>query len=153
MGEGRRLGGITGVEPDLAPLDALQHIAEAVDVDRLVKAVMDGLADKWMLRQFDVAGDVLLAGDQSGKDGGHQVVRTHPLERRRRALAAALPDDREGTGGVPAPARGEHRHGQQRLGDGVFHRLRPHEREHVLQGKAVLRADGEEDGVVAGRRL
>ena len=131
MGEGRGLGRVLRVEADLAGLDALEDVHEAVDVHRLVHAVVDGLADERVVGDLDGAGLVLLAADELREDGGHEVVGAHALDRRRDLLALALAEDGERAGGVPAPAGAEHRRDEQRLLDGLLGALRLHEVEHV----------------------
>ena len=153
MGEGRRLGRVASVEAYLAAIDPFHQLAQPVDVHRLVEAVVHRLAHQRVVRQIDRAGHVLLAGDLLGKDGRQQIVGAHPLERRRRSLAVALAQDGQRAGSIPAPARGEHRHRQQRLRQRLLDVRRADEGEEVFQRRAVLRAHREEDGIVAGRRL
>ena len=51
--ERRRLGRVARVQADLAALDALEHAVQAVDVHRLVQAVVDGLADQRVVGDLD----------------------------------------------------------------------------------------------------
>ena len=155
VGEGRGLGGVFGVEADLARFDAVEDVHQPVEVHRLVEAVVHRLLDQRVVGQLDGAGDVLLAGDEAREDRRHEVVGLHALDGRRRLLALALAEDGEGAGGVPAPAGAPHRRvgDEQRLLDRLLHPGRLDEVEHVFQREAVLRPDGEEDRVVAGRRL
>ena len=153
VGEGRGLGSVLGVQADLAGFDPVEDILEAVDVHRLVHAVIDGLADDGVVGDLDGAGLVLLAADELREDRRHQVVGAHALDLRRDLLALALAEDGERAGGVPAPARAEHRRDEQRLLDGLLDPLRLYEVEHVGEREAVVGADREEHRVVAGRRL
>ena len=68
-----------------------------------------------MIGNHDVARVVLQAADRFGKHGGQQIVAAEPLQVRRHALAALLPQHDQRPRQVPAPADLEHRHGQQGL--------------------------------------
>ena len=68
---------------DLAGLDALEDVDEAVDVHRLAQAVLDGLADERVVGHLERAGEVLLAADLRREDGRQEVVRAHALDERR----------------------------------------------------------------------
>src|SRR6266542_518110 len=109
MGKRRWCGGVRGVEADFAGFDAVEYVLEAVDVHRLVHAVVDGLTDYRVVGDLDRARLVLLATDELGKDRGHQVVGAHALDLRRDLLALPLTEDRERARRVPAPAGAEHR--------------------------------------------
>ena len=65
----------------------------------------------------------------------------------------AIARNRQGARRVPAPARGEHRRGQHRLREHVFHRRRPQELEDDVERERVLLAQRDHDSVVGGRRL
>src|SRR3990172_9467984 len=153
MGEGGGLGSVLRVQPDIALLDAAEDVREAVDVHRFVHAVVDGLADDRVVGDLDGAGLVLLAADELREDRRHQVVGAHALDLGRHLLALALAEDGERAGGVPAPARAEHRRDEERLLDRFLGPLWLHEVEHIGERKAVVRADRDEHRVVAGRRL
>ena len=71
MGEGGGLRGVLGVEADLAGFDAIENVLQAVDVHRFVHAVVHGLADDRMVRDFDRAGLILLATDELREDRRH----------------------------------------------------------------------------------
>ena len=118
-----------------------------------MRAVVHRLAHQRVVRDLDRSRHVLLAGDLSREHRGQQVVRAHPLNRRRRLLATTHSQHRQRPRHVPAPARAEHRYCQQRLLERLLYRFAPHQREHVVQRKAVLRAKREEDRVVARGRL
>ena len=66
-----------------------QHVDEAVDVHRLVQAVVDRLADQRVVGHLDGAVEVLLAADLRREHGGEQVVGAHALDRRRHLARAA----------------------------------------------------------------
>ena len=55
------------MQPDLAGLDAPQHVLEALDVHRLVQAVVHRLAQQHVVGHLERSGDVLLAADLFGK--------------------------------------------------------------------------------------
>ena len=71
VGEGGGLRGVLGVEADLAGFDAIENVLQAVDVHRFVHAVVHGLADDRMVRDFDRAGLILLATDELREDRRH----------------------------------------------------------------------------------
>ena len=80
----------------IAPaLDAAQQPLEALDVHRLVQAVVDRLPHERMIGNLAVADEVLGARDLVGEHRRHQVVGAHPLQRRGHLLAAAKARQRE----------------------------------------------------------
>ena len=94
MRERRRLVSVARDDLRSRPLDAGEQRFEALDVHRLVQAVVDRLRDERMIGNLALAGEVLGARDLVGKHRGEQVVGAHALQRRRapscrRASAAA----------------------------------------------------------------
>ena len=154
MGQRRGLRRLDGVHLDRARLDLGPEVDEALDVEALVQAVVDGLARQHVVGHRDRAGRrVLLARGQPGPHRGHEVVGLHPLEVDRAALAPVHARHDERAGQVPAPARAEHRVQQHGLGQGLGRlRARQH-RLHPGQREAVLGPEREDDRVVVRRRL
>ena len=153
MGEWRRLGGVPEVHPHLSRLHGRKKRAQAIQIHRLVETVVKGLANQRVIRDLDGSGRVLLAGGEPRKQRRHQIVGLHALERRGISPPATPPEHQQGSPQVPAPAHREHRRCEDRLCEGVADGSRREETGDVLQGEAVLRTEGEQDGVVAGRRL
>ena len=153
VGEHRRLGGVGVVHGDRTGLHALQQVAHAVDVERLVQRVADGLAHEHVVGDLDRTGDVLLARRRLREDRGHEVVGLHALDRRRIAPTAAEAQHHQGAVEVPAPPGLEHRG----VEDGVLQRVLDGRTAevtgHLLQREAVVGTQREHDGVVARRRL
>ena len=89
VGENRRLRGVPGEHGDAAGLDAVKQLAQPVDVHRLVQAVRHGLADQRMVRNLDLARQVLGARHLVGKHGGEQILSLHACDLRRDLFAAA----------------------------------------------------------------
>jgi hypothetical protein len=153
VGERRRLGGVAGVDPDPARLDALQEFAKGIHVHRLVEAVAEGLAHERVVGELDGPGLILLALGEPGEDGRHQVVGLHALDRRRVAASTAKAQHRERPAQVPAPARREQGRCEHRLGERLIHRPGAEHARERLQREAVLGTEGEHDRVVVGGRL
>ena len=153
MRQHRRLGGVGEVHGDGARFHPLEQRAGAVDVEGLVQGVVDGLAHEHVIGDLDRPGGVLLAGGGLGEHRGHQVVGLHALDRRRVAPPVAEAQHHERAVEVPTPPGLEHR----RVEDGVLERVvdgRAAEvAGHLVQREAVVRAEGEHDGVVARRGL
>jgi hypothetical protein len=92
---------------------------EPLDIHRLRQAVLDGLPDQRMIRNFALAGQILRAGDLVREHRADQVFGTHAGKLRRhlscrRGIAAARALRRH-----PAPAGREHRRVEQSLGQTV----------------------------------
>ena len=96
VGEGRRLGGVAGVEGDVTVVDALEHLLQPADVHGFVEAVVEGLANQGVVGGNEGTVDVFLAADLLGENGGHQVVGAHALDVGRDLLAAAQAGDGQG---------------------------------------------------------
>ena len=148
MTERRRLGRVDGDRLDLSALDGAQHLGQAREVHRFGEAVADRLAHQHVVGDADRAGEVLAARGRVGEARREQIVRAHPLKLRCDLLAAAHPQDRERARRVPAPARGEHRRGEQRLRQRRFHAGRLDVLEHDLQRERVLVAQRQHQAVV-----
>ncbi len=153
--ERRRLDGVDGPALDAAVLQGLDDLEEPVHVHRFGEAVLDGLAhDRVIHRHFDrSARQRLRAGQDLRERAREQVVRAHAQERGRDLLAVARALQHERALRVPAPARLEHRRGQERLDQGLAGRGRLQVVEDLAQLEAVLRAQGEHDGFLVRRRL
>ena len=138
---------------DRAALQCVEHVLQAVDVHRLVQAVVDRLADEHVVGDPDRAGEVLGTGRLIGEDGRHQVVGPHSNDLRRHFPAAGEPQDRERAGGVPAPARLEHRRGEQGLRQDVLDARRVQKLEDGVERERVLVGKRDDDAVVGRRGL
>ena len=77
-----RLDGTSSTRPDLMSSEQRQP---AVDVHRLVQAVVHRLLHQRMIGNLDVAVMVLQAADGFGKGGGQQIVAAELLQERRHA--------------------------------------------------------------------
>ncbi len=106
-----------------------------------------------MVRDLAVAGHVLEARDLIGEDEGEQIVGLHALELGRHLLAAAETQHAQGTPRVPAETRREQGRVEQGLHEHVARGRRAQEVEHVIEGEAVGRAEGDHDRVLGRRRL
>ena len=153
LGQHRGDHRVDAVRPHLAGADLAQHLGQAVEVHRLGAAVVQRLAHDGVLGDLDRSRDVLLAGGERREDRRHEVVGLHALDGGRDAPTAAVARGDERAGQVPAPARGEHRRREHRLDQGVAHRRRREEAEHLLQREGVLRSERQHHGVVARGRL
>ena len=65
-------------------------VAQAVDVHRLVQAVVERLVDQRMVGRLDRADLVVAAGELGGEDGGEQILGAHALQRHRHACGRRL---------------------------------------------------------------
>ena len=74
---------------NVARLDPAQQPFETLDVHRFMQAIMNGLIDERVVRDFARAGKVLRARDLVGEDRAHQILGAHPLQRRGDLLAGA----------------------------------------------------------------
>ena len=139
--------------PDLAAVDRIEHIPQAVHVHGLPQAVLNGLGHQRMIRHRDRARVVVPAGHLFRKHRGQQVFRPHPDQRNRHPAASLLPQHRERARDVPPPAVAEHRDGQQRLHEIGLERRLPHHAEHVLERERMLLPEGQDEPVVGRGRL
>ena len=146
----RGFGRIARDERQLASMNPREDLGKRVEVHRFLEAVAHGLVDQRMIGNRAVAGDVLEARGRVGEDRGHQIVREHALELRRHLLAAAIARHGERDGGVPAPARLEHRRLEERLHEHVAGRRRMQIPEHVGQRKRMLGPQREQQGIFTG---
>ncbi len=153
VGEHRRLGRVDAVDPHLSRLDPLEEGVEAIDVERLVERVADGLAHEHVVGDLAGAHDVVLAGRGLGEDGGQQVVGLHALDRRRVAPTAPEAQDHQRSVEVPAPPGLEHRRVEDGVLEGVVDRAAGHVADHLVEREAVVRAEREDDRVVGGGGL
>ena len=147
------LGRVARDEMQLPAMDARQHLDEPIDVHCLFEAVAHRLVHERVVRDVAVAGNVVLAGRGIGEDGGHQVVRLHPLELRRDLRSAAAARHGKRNRRVPAPASGKHRRVQKRLHEDVAHGRRVQVAEDICEGERVLRPEGEHQRILGGGRL
>ena len=153
VGEERRLGGVDEVEAHLARLDLLPQLDEPGAVERLGEAVVDGLAREHGVGHLDGPGDVLLAGGGHREHDGEEVVALHPLERGRHLLAAPEAQHDQAPVEVPPPAALEDRLVEDGLLQRALDRARGEEAGHVGEREAVVRPEGDDDGVVVGAGL
>ena len=92
-----------------------QQPLEAVDVHRLVQAVVDRLAHQRMIGNLALARRFSAQATWSGNTAAEQILGIHARELRRHLLAAAEARQGERDARDPAPARREHRRVEQRL--------------------------------------
>ena len=114
---------------------------------------MHRLPGERLIRDRNVANQVFLACCLCGENSGQQVVGAHALQVRRHALTLDGPPELQRPRHVPAPACGEEGYSQKRLHEHVAGQAGRDQLEHLLQRKAVLGAEREDDAVVVGRRL
>jgi hypothetical protein len=105
----RWFGAVAEVQAHCAPFHGFEQQLEPPDIHRLVQTVVERLPHQRMLGNFDRTGGIFLALGQRRKDRGHDVVRLHPLDRRRVLLAVPHPQDDERSVQIPAPPGREHR--------------------------------------------
>ena len=153
MREERRFRRVAGHEPELAPVNAAQYGTQTLEVHRLFEAIADRLRNQWMIGDLPIARDILQARGRIGEDRRHQVVRQHPLDRRRHFARAARARHGQRDRRVPPPPRLEHRRVEKRLNQHVFCRLGVQVAEHVRQRERVLRPEREHQRVFGGGRL
>src|SRR5713101_1176003 len=106
-----------------------------------------------MVRDLDVAFDVLLAGRDIREHRGQQIVGTHALDLRRNFLAALKTQQCEGTCCIPAPAGLKNGSGERRLLQNRRHGFRVQEMKNIGQRETVLLGQRDVQTVVSGRRL
>ncbi len=97
--------------------------------------------DQRVVRNLTVARDVFEAGQLIREHCCQQVLRFHPLQRRRDFSPAALPGQSEGARGVPAPPDGKHRRIQQRLHQQLARGLAVQIAEDFVERERMLRAE------------
>ncbi len=122
LGQGRRLRQVARMHAYLASLQSEQQPLQAVDVHGFVQAIADRLIHQGMVGDLAVSSDVLGACELVGKHNRHQILRLHTLQLRRYLLTAARTENGQCAGGIPTPAHGEHRCGEQGLGQHVAYR-------------------------------
>ena len=88
-----------------------------------------------------------------GKNGAKQVLGIHACDLRRHFLATAKPRQRQCHARGPAPARGEHRRGEQRLYEYFARAVRMQIARDLGKLEAVRRGEREDDAVLGRRRL
>ena len=139
---------------DAAIGDVANHPLEPFDVEGFGKNVLHHFADKWMLRNRNVAfRKVFLASEGLGKNGGQQVVGAHALDRRRNFFAIAKTKQRQRAAGVPAPARSEKRRSQHGLLQNGAKGIGMEKVKHIGERKTVLLAEGDIQSIIGGRGL
>ena len=119
---------------------SLDQLLQAVEIHRLVQAVLDRLVDQRMIGNADVADDVFLTGGLIRKHRGQQIVGAHALDLRRHLASAREPQHGQRARRVPSPAHFEHRRRQHRLRQHFFDGFLAQELEDQLERKAVLLA-------------
>ena len=153
MAEDRRLRRIDGFGRYLTALDGAQNGPQAIEVHCFVQTVVDRLAHEHVIGHANRSGEVLAASRRVGEARRKQIVRAHALNLRRDFLARAHAQDRQRAGGVPAPARSEHRRGEERLGQDGFDACGLDVFEDDVERKCMLLRQRENDPVVVCRRL
>ncbi len=147
----RRHGRVHGYRLDLAIADLAQHGGQPVDIHRLGEHVFHHLVHQRMVRNLNIALDVLEASRHVGEDRGQKIVGSHALDLRRNLLASLEAQQGERAVGVPAPARlKDGRAGEHRLCKHVSHGLRLEEVKDVGERKAVLLGERDVDAIVRG---
>src|ERR1700728_2394717 len=94
-----------------------------------------------MIRDLDLAGNVFLAGECLGKNRCKEIIRPHPLNRRRHFLATHKTQQRERAPRDPSPARGEDRGRQYSLLQNFLESLGLEAPEDIAKRKAVQLAE------------
>ncbi len=151
---GRWLGRLDQVDADPARLDLGQQGAQTVGVEWLGEAVVDRLADQHVIGDgYGTGAGVLLTGGQGRPGRGQQVVGLHALQMDGTSLAPPRAGHHQRPVEIPPPPGGQHRVGQHGLGQDLGDRAAVQHGRHLAQREAVLWAEGEDDGVVVGRRL
>ena len=111
------------------------------------------MPDQRLIGNFHVTDYVFLASRLGREDRREQVLGAHALEVGRHSLTVSRPLELQRPGHVPAPACREEGRRQKCLHQHVPSEARGHQLEHLLQRKAVLGAEREDDAVVVGRGL
>ena len=150
VGEHGGLGRVFAEDLDLAVFDAAEHVQHALGVERLREAVAERFEHEGVVGGLDpaVGREVVLAGGGGGEDGGEEVVGAHSLDGRGDALAARLPEEREGAGGRPSPAQREDRRLQDGLREDVLGGGGVEVMEDGFDGEGVLGAERDVDALV-----
>ena len=150
VGEHGGLGRVFAEDLDLAVFDAAERVQHALGVQRLREAVAERFEHEGVIGRIDPAAgrEVVLAGGGGGKDGGEEVVGAHALDGGGDALAARLPEEREGAGGRPSPAQREDGGLQDGLREDVLRAGGIEVGEDVLDGEGVLGAERDIDALV-----
>ena len=151
--ERRRPGQVAGDDLHLAGFQRAQQGQPAIDIHRLVQAIVKGLRDQRMVRHFAFADDVLQASHLVREHGGHQVLGLHPLQLRRDLPAADEARQRQRGGCVPAETRGEQRRVQQCLHQHLFGAGRMQVAHHLDQRERMAGRERQHDRVLGRRRL
>ena len=126
---------------------------EPLDVHRFFEAVSYRLLDERVIGHLPIARNVLETGGGVGKHRRHQILRLHPLQLRWYLAAATGPGNGQRDGGVPSPARLEHRRVQERLHQNVAHCRRMQISEHVGERERVLFAERQQQRILRGGSL
>ena len=153
MGEWGRLTAVEADQLDRPGLDVPQHRQPAIQVGDFMKTIVYRLPNDRLIGNFHVADDIFLAGGLGGEDRGQQILGPHALQVRRHAPALHGPPELQRPRHVPPPARPEKRHRQKRLHKQLAGQAGRYQLEHLLQRKAMLGAEREDDAVVVGRGL
>ena len=151
--ERRGFAGVATDQFDFSGVNPLEHRLESLEIESLVEAIVHGLLHEGMVGDLVVAGDILLASGQLGKNGGQQVVGTESLDRMRHFFSAIATQDHQCPGEVPAPSELKHRDRQQCLFEQVAGVVWPQHAEEALERKAVLWSQRENETVVIGGGL
>ena len=152
-GDRRRRGEVARNDFDLAAFHPAQHRQPAIDVHRLVQAVVQRLRDQRMVGHLAFADQVLGAGDLVGEHRRQQILRAHALQLRRHLLAAGEARQRQRGRRRPAPAHAEQRRVEQRLDQHVAGRRRMQVMGDVDQREAVAGRQRQHDRVLGRRGL
>ena len=150
-GEGSVVSRKTGADGS-AP-DAVEQPLEPVDVHRFVQTVVQRLAHEQVVGDLARPG-ARCPGSRRAPGTRRPSGRPPPCAGSAAGSAArALPQHHERAVEVPAPAHPEHRRQEQRLREDLVGVLGRRKLRHLVERKAVLRAEREHDRVVAGRGL
>ena len=153
MRELRGQGCIDRQQADGAVRHAAQQCFEAVNVHRFSEHILHDFAHQGMIRNFDVAFNVLLAGSHIGKHCGVKIVGADAEDWRGNLLPIAVSQQSERTAGIPAPTRLENRRIERCLLQHLLHSLLSQKLEDLRQWEAVLLGQGDVQAIFGGRGL
>ena len=152
-GKRRRLGQIAREDADAAALKTAQHIEPAIDIHRLVQAIVERLRDQGVIGNLPLADDVFETGNLIRKHRGEQILGFHALQLRCHLLAAGKARQGQRRGRRPAPAHAKQRRIEQGLDEDVLRRRRMQVTRYLDQRKAVAGRQRQDDGILGRRRL
>ena len=106
-----------------------------------------------MVRNLDIALNILLAGGHVGKHRRQQIVGADALNLGRHFLSALKTQQCQRAASIPTPARGKNRRCQRRLLKNGLHRLGLQKLKYICQRETVLFCKGNIQPVIGHRCL